>query len=97
MPKRLLKGEVVSAKTNCTVVVRVTSLKSHPKYKKITKLTKKYKAHWVGEPLSAGDTVLIEESKPISKDKHWTVKSLVRRRNLVEGGEAVEDRTLADK
>jgi len=79
MPKRVLKGEVVSAKMNSTVVVKVTSLKAHPKYKKITKLTKKYKAHWVGEPVKAGDVILIEEAKPISKDKHWVVKEIVRR------------------
>ena len=56
-----------------TVVVAVTSLKSHPKYKKIIKVTTKYKAHYEGTDIKAGDTVLIAESRPISKDKKWVV------------------------
>lgn len=57
-----------------TAVVAVSSFRAHPKYKKIMKITKKYKAHYEGEPLEIGSVVLIEESKPISKDKRWVVK-----------------------
>ncbi len=75
MPKRILKGKAVSTKMKDTVVVAVTNLKSHPKYRKVIKVTKKYKAHHVGNEIKTGDTVFIEETKPISKDKHWLVKS----------------------
>ena len=66
MPKRILTGKIVSNKMQKTVVVAVTSIKAHPKYKKRLKSTKKYQAHYEGEMLSIGDTVTIEESKPIS-------------------------------
>jgi len=56
-----------------TVVVRVERKKTHPKYKKIYSLHKKYKAHSEIEGLKIGDKVIIEESRPISKDKHWKV------------------------
>lgn len=74
MPKRVLKGKVVSVKMVNTVVVAVTNIKAHPKYKKRLKLTKKYKVHYTGGKLNVGDNVLIEESKPISKEKKWIIK-----------------------
>ncbi len=57
-----------------TVVVMVETVKPHPKYQKRITVTKKYKAHYMGAELKAGDRVLLEESRPISKDKHWIVK-----------------------
>ena len=78
MPKRILKGKITSAKMKNTVVVAVTSLKSHPKYKKIIKVTNKYKAHYEGADVKVGDTVSIVESKPISKDKHWVVAEIFK-------------------
>ena len=73
MPKRIMKGKVTSVKMKNTVVVAVTFLKAHPKYKKVIKVTHKYKAHYEGADIKAGDTVLIAESRPISKDKKWVV------------------------
>ncbi|MDP3764818.1 MAG: 30S ribosomal protein S17 [bacterium] len=78
MPKRILTGKIVSNKMQKTVVVAVTSIKAHPKYKKRFKSTKKYQAHYEGEALNIGDTVMIEESKPISKNKNWILKDVVR-------------------
>jgi len=73
MSKRILKGTVMSTKMAKTVVVAVTRVKAHPKYKKRIKVTSKYKAHYEGSDLKMGDRILIEESRPISKDKHWVV------------------------
>lgn len=78
MPKRILKGRVASNKMKKTVVVEVMSLKTHPKYRKKIKSTKKYKAHHEDLVLNVGDMITIEESRPISKDKHWVVKDVIR-------------------
>ena len=78
MPKKTLKGEVVSDKMQKTVVVSVTTIKAHPKYKKRMKVTKRYKAHYESLALKTGDIVIIEECAPISKDKNWLVKEIVK-------------------
>lgn len=70
--KKNLKGEIVSNKMKNTVVVKVFSIKQHPKYKKRYRVFKKYKAH-TQESLELGDKVVIEETRPISKDKKWKV------------------------
>ena len=74
MPKKQLKGIVVSDKMQKTVVVLVSTLKKHPKYSKRYKSSKKYKAHSKGD-VKEGDKVIIEECRPISKDKRWRVVS----------------------
>lgn len=71
--KRKLEGEVVSDKMDKTVVVNVTSVKIHPKYKKRYKATKKYKSHDEKNEYKVGDVVVIEECRPLSKDKKWRV------------------------
>lgn len=73
MPKRQLTGQVVSNKMAKTVVVEVERLKEHPKYKRRYKIHKKYKAHDEKGEYKTGDKVIIEESRPISKDKRWIV------------------------
>jgi small subunit ribosomal protein S17 len=73
MPKRVLTGTVVSDKTDKTVVVRVERRVKHPLYGKIIKLSKKYHAHDEGNAFKEGETVRIEETRPISKLKTWTV------------------------
>ena len=72
MPKKQLQGTVVSNKMQKTVVVEVESLKEHPKYKRRYKVHKKYKAH-AEENYEVGDRVVIEESRPLSKEKKWKV------------------------
>ena len=73
MPKRQLTGTVISNKMQKTVVVRVERIKEHPKYKRRYRVYKKYKAHTdVGE-YGIGDKVIIEETRPLSKEKRWRV------------------------
>jgi len=73
MPKKQLTGEVISNKMQKTVVVEVERIKEHPKYKKRYKIHKKYKAHDEKSECKMGDQVIIEECRPISKDKKWKV------------------------
>ena len=70
---RTLKGIVVSDKMQKTVVVAVTRLKKHPKYQKYFKVTKKFKAHDEEGKYHVGDKIVIEETRPLSKDKRWKV------------------------
>ena len=71
--KRILKGVVVSDKMKDTVVVSVKSYKKHPRYGKYISRDKKYKAHDAGNTRKVGDHVIIQESRPVSKDKRFTV------------------------
>ena len=73
MTKKILKGTVVSAKNNKTVVVEVTRKFKHPFYEKIIKRSKKYHAHDENNKFKKGEEVLIVESKPFSKKKTWQV------------------------
>jgi len=78
MSKKTLQGIVKSTKMTKTLVVAVNRVKKHPKYKKRYIVTKRYKAHYEEGKYSVGDRVFIEESSPISKDKRWRVKGLVK-------------------
>ena len=71
--RRQLRGTVTSNKMSQTVVVTVERLKMHPKYKKRYTVTKKYKAHDPQGTYRIGDSVLIQETRPLSKDKRWKV------------------------
>lgn len=71
---RVLSGVVVSDKMKDTIVVNITRFEKHPKYQKFQKISKKYKAHDVGNTKKIGDKIEIVECKPISKDKHFRVK-----------------------
>lgn len=73
MPKRILQGVVVSDKQDKTVVVSVERQVMHPVYKKIVKKSKKFAAHDENNQFKVGDVVKIEESRPLSKTKTWTV------------------------
>lgn len=75
MPKRQFSGTVISDKMQKTVVVEVEKVKTHPKYRRRYKIHKKYKAHDEKGEYKAGDKVLIEETRPISKEKRWRVIS----------------------
>ena len=73
MPKRQLTGKIISTKMQKTVVVEIETIKPHPKYKRRYRVNKKYKAHVKEGDYNVGDLVLIEECRPISKDKHFKV------------------------
>ncbi len=73
MPKKQLKGIVVSDKMQKTVVVEVERIKEHPKYKRRYKIHKRFKAHDEKEEYKVGDRVIIEECRPLSREKRWRV------------------------
>ena len=72
-------GTVVSNKMDKTVVVLVERLVKHSKYRKYLRARKKYKAHDEKNACQVGDQVEIIETRPLSKDKRWAVRSIVRR------------------
>jgi small subunit ribosomal protein S17 len=71
--KKQLTGKVVSTKMKDTVVVLVERYVKHPKYQKFLVRRKRFMAHDVGNTVKEGDTVTIEESRPLSKNKHFVV------------------------
>ena len=75
--KQQLTGLIVSDKMDKTVVVKVDSRKRHHKYKKSYTVSKKFKAHDEKNEYKTGDKVIIESTRPISKDKKFIVISKV--------------------
>lgn len=73
MPKRILKGKVISDKAEKTVTILVELRLMHPVYKKIIRKSKKYSAHDPQNHFKVGDVIQIIESRPISKTKKWHV------------------------
>ncbi|MEI8307281.1 MAG: 30S ribosomal protein S17 [Chloroflexales bacterium] len=78
--RKIIKvGRVVSDKMDKTVVVAVDYLKPHPLYRKIIRKTNKFHAHDEDNSCKTGDTVRIEESRPLSRTKRWRVIEIVKR------------------
>ena len=73
MPKRILSGKVVKKSGDKTVSVLVTRQTTHPIYKKIIRVSKKYLAHDIDNTISVGENVKIQETKPLSKNKSWEI------------------------
>lgn len=73
---RTKTGTVSSAKMNKTIVVSVFAYKTHPKYKKKYRTTKKFYAHDEGQVAKEGDAVTISECRPLSKLKRWKVSEV---------------------
>ena len=90
MPKRILTGTIVSDKADKTIVVSVERRVKHPLYGKIIKRSKKYHAHDEGNVFKEGEIVRIEETRPMSKLKTWTVLGYV-------DGKAAADKADAKK
>ena len=91
MPKRILQGVVVSDKQEKTLVVKVERRFTHPLLKKTVRRSKNYHAHVENKTQKVGDTVSIEETRPISKLKRWIVideaaRALTRRKARVHPG-----------
>ena len=78
MPKRILEGVVVSDKNDKTIVVKVERRLRHPVLKKTVRLSKKYHAHDEANGAKVGDVVRIEETRPLSKQKRWTLLENVK-------------------
>ena len=77
--RKRVVGKVLSNKMAQTIVVQVTRLVRHPMYQKVMKHVKKFKVHVAGEKPQVGDEVRIEETRPVSKDKHWRLVEVVRK------------------
>lgn len=73
------RGIVTKNKMDKTVVVEVTRRVRHPKYQKFLKRRIRYKAHDENNECRVGDTVLLEECRPLSKEKRWTVRSIIEK------------------
>jgi len=81
--KRTLTGRIVSDKMDKTVTVLVERRVKHPLYGKIVTRSKKYHAHDEKNEFKEGDTVLIEETRPLAKTKSWRVSRLVEKSRAV--------------
>lgn len=77
--KRQLEGVVVSDKMQKTAVVEVSHTRKHPKYLKYYKVSKRFKAHNENNEYKTGDHVVIEETRPLSKDKYFTIVKLIKK------------------
>ena len=73
MPKRILSGKVIKKSGDKTVSVLVTRQTTHPIYKKIMRVSKKYLAHDTDNNITVGENVKIQETKPLSKSKSWEI------------------------
>ena len=73
MPRRILRGEVISNKSDKTIIVKVERTFKHPLYKKFIKKDKKYSAHDENNKFKIGDLVQIRECSPKSKTKNFEV------------------------
>lgn len=89
-------GEVVSTKMAKTIVVAVSRRVSHPLYRKIISVRKKFYAHDEEETAHLGDLVRIEEHRPLSKMKRWKLKEVVRRAVQIDvkSGRVIEEETV---
>ena len=77
--RRSFSGVVVSDKMQKTIVVKVDRLVKHPLYKKYITRSRKFKAHDETNQAKAGDLVEIVESRPLSREKRWALKSILRK------------------
>ena len=75
--RRRLQGTVVSDKMQKTVVVKIDRMKTHPKYRKQYVVSSRFKAHDEEGAYKVGDEVVIEETRPLSKEKRWRVVSKI--------------------
>ena len=74
-----LTGKVTSAKMEKTIVVEVTRLVQHPKYRRVVRISKKFYAHDEKREAKQGDTVRIVSSRPLSRLKRWRLEQVLTR------------------
>jgi small subunit ribosomal protein S17 len=77
--RKVREGLVVSDKMDKTVVVEVEDRVKHPKYGKVIRRTKKYKAHDGENACGVGDRVLLMETRPLSATKRWRVAEILEK------------------
>lgn len=90
--RKTKEGRVVSDKMDKTIVVSVERLQRHPLYKRVIRLSTKFKAHDELNEARVGDTVLIEESRPLSATKRWRLVEVLHR-----AGEAAATEIVAEE
>ncbi len=76
---KVREGVVVSSAMDKTVVVTVSRLVKHPRYKKYVKRRKRFKAHDEKNECGVGDRVTIAETRPLSKQKRWRIQKVVEK------------------
>jgi small subunit ribosomal protein S17 len=81
--RKKMTGVVIKDKMDKTVVIEVEKFLKHPKYHKYLKTKKRYKAHDEKSECNIGDRVLIVESRPLSKEKRWVVKEVIKKEELM--------------
>ncbi len=81
--RRKIVGVVVRDKMDKSVVIEVEKFLKHPRYHKYLKMKKRYKAHDETNVCKVGDRVLLVETRPLSKDKRWLVKEIIKREEPV--------------
>ena len=82
--RKTRQGRVVSDKMDKTVVVAVETFRHHPVYRKTVRRVSRYKAHDAANECAMGDTVKLEETRPLSKDKRWRVSQIVLKAEQIE-------------
>jgi small subunit ribosomal protein S17 len=95
--RKVLVGQVVSTKMAKTIVVEVNRQKAHPLYRRVVKRSKKFYAHDELQTARTGDQVRIEETRPLSRLKRWTLKEIVKRSALAAAAIAAENAAAAQK
>ena len=84
MPIKERLGVVVSNKMEKTIVVSVENKMTHKRYGKIVTTTKRYKAHDASNECQIGESVVISESRPLSKTKRWTLKEIKQKSSMLD-------------
>ena len=79
--RKTREGVVVSDAMQKTRVVKIERVYRHPRYQRVVRMAKKLKAHDEANESKVGDRVLIEETRPLSKEKRWRIRSIVARSN----------------
>jgi small subunit ribosomal protein S17 len=82
--KKEFVGEVISDKMQKTIIVSVTGMSKHPKYGRIIKRCNKYKAHDEKNTAKIGDLVRIQETRPLSKDKHFRLVEVTKKAKIIQ-------------
>jgi small subunit ribosomal protein S17 len=77
--RKTREGVVVSDAMQKTRVVRIERVYRHPRYERVVRSARKVKAHDERNESRVGDRVLIEETRPLSRDKRWRIRTIVSR------------------
>ena len=77
--RKTKEGVVVSDAMQKTRVVRIERVYRHPQYQRVIRMSKKLKAHDEQNESKVGDRVLIEETRPLSKEKRWRIRQILGR------------------